>query len=169
MAAAVAGALLLAAAAAVWLSLLLRFAPQAVVFDGEPVFGSLQRSARLVRGNWWRLFGVSLAVGILFSFAVGLISLPFTGAALLPLLSRLVSSLLSESPKPFPPAELLSGSAVWIAVAVAGSTFVQAALVAFFMPAFFGQFYIDLKVRRGELAMPQRRAEHRMPPGRKGR
>ena len=169
MAAAVAGALLLAAAAAVWLSLLLRFAPQAVVFDGEPVFGSLQRSARLVRGNWWRLFGISILVSIIFSFAVGLISLPFTGAALLPFLSRLVSSFLSESTGPFPPAELLSGSTVWIAVAVAGSTFIQAALQAFFLPAFFGQFYIDLKVRRGELAMPQRRAEHRVPPGRKGR
>jgi len=169
VAAAVAGSLLLAAAGAVWLSLLLRFAPQAVVFDGEPVFGSLQRSVRLVRGNWWRLFGISILVSIIFSFAVGLISLPFTGAALLPLLSRLVSSLLSESLGPFPKAELLSGNAVWIAMAVAGSTFIQAALEAFFMPAFFGQFYIDLKVRRGELAMPQRRAEHRVPPGRKGR
>jgi hypothetical protein len=167
--AAVAGALLLAAAAAVWLSLLLRFAPQAVVFDGEPVFGSLQRSAHLVHGNWWRLFGISIAVGIMFSFAVGLISLPVTGAALLPLLSRLISALLSDSLEPFLAAGLLGGSAVWIAVAVAASTLIQAALAAFFMPAFFGQFYIDLKVRRGELVMPRRLAERKAPAGRKGR
>jgi hypothetical protein len=169
VAAAVAGALLLAAAAVVWLSLLLRFAPQAVVFDGEPVFGSLQHSARLVRGSWWRLLGVSMAVGIMFSFAVGLISLPITGVVLLPVLSRLVSALLSGSLESFQARGLLGGSAVWVAVAVAAGTFIRATLEAFFMPAFFGQFYVDLKVRRGELATPQRRAGRSAPAGRKGR
>jgi hypothetical protein len=163
------GAVLLGAAAVIWLSVLLRFAPQAVVFDGETVFGSLQHSARLVRGNWWRLFGISILVSIIFSFAVGLISLPFTGAALLPLLSRLIGSILGGSSEPFQLAGLLSGTAAWIAVGVAGGTFIQSALQAFFLPAFFGQFYIDLKVRQVELAVPQRRAGRGAPEGRRGR
>jgi len=163
------GAVFLGAVAVIWLAVLLRFAPQAVVFDGEPVFGSLQHSARLVRGSWWRLFGISILVGIIFSFAAGLISLPFTGAALLPLLSRLIGSILGGSSEPFQLPGLLRGSAAWIAAAVAGGAFIQSALQAFFLPGFFGQFYIDLKVRRGELAVPQRRAERGAPGGRRGR
>jgi hypothetical protein len=53
--------------------------------------------------------------------------------------------------------------APWIAAAVAGSIFIRAAIEVFFMPAFFGQFYIDLKVRKGELEAAQRR------PGRRGK
>jgi hypothetical protein len=151
------GAVLLGAVAAVWLSVLLWFAPQAVVFDGEAVFGSLQHSAHLVRGSWWRLFGISIVVGIIFSFAVGLATFPVTGIALLPLVSRLIGMVLSDSFEASQVADLVRRSATWIAVAVAGSTFIRAAVEAFFMPVFFGQFYIDLKVRRGELETPRRR------------
>jgi hypothetical protein len=163
------GAILVGTVAAVWLSVLLRFAPQAVVFDGEAVFGSLQHSAHLVRGSWWRLFGISIVVGIIFSFAVGLVTFPVTGVALLPLLSRLIGLILGNSLEPSRVAELLRRGAVLIAVAVAGSAFIRAAIEAFFMPVFFGQFYIDLKVRKGELALPQRRAERRVPRARRER
>jgi hypothetical protein len=158
-----AGAILIGASAAVWLSVLLRFAPQAVVFDGETVFGSLQHSARLVHGGWWRLFGISILVGIIFSFAVGLVTFPVSGVALLSLVSRLIGLVSGDSPEPSQVAELLRSSAVWIAVAVAGSAFIRAAIEAFFMPAFFGQYYIDLKVRKGELAQLQGRAGRRAP------
>jgi hypothetical protein len=168
-AAGTAGAIILGAAAVIWLSVLLRFAPQAVVFDGETVFGSLQRSARLVRGGWWRLFGISIVVGIIFSFAVGLVTFPVSGVALLPLVSRLIGLVLGNSLEPSQMAELFRSSAVWIAVAVAGSAFIRAAIEAFFMPAFFGQYYIDLKVRKGELAQLQGRAGRRAPRKPEGR
>jgi len=146
-----AGAALLGAAVTVWLSVLLRFAPQAVVFDGEGVFGCLQASAHLVRGSWWRLAGISLVVSIVFSFATGLISLPFTGAALLPMVSRAARLAMGDSFELADIAELLRSGAVGVGIGVAGSAFIQAALGAFFLPAFFGLFYVDLKVRRGEL------------------
>jgi len=152
-----AAAVLLGAAAVVWLSVLLRFAPQAVVFDGETVFGSLQASTRLVRGSWWRLLGVSLVVSIVFSFAVGLVTLPFTGVVLLPLVSRLIGLAVGDSFELADLAEVFRRSLVGIAVGVGGSAFIQAALEAFFLPVFFGLFYVDLKVRKGELAARQPR------------
>ena len=100
----VSAAVLLGAAAVIWLSVLQSFAPQAVVFDGQGVFGSLQHSARLVRGSWWRLAGISIVVGFIFSFAAGLLTLPVTGAALLPLVSRLVGLTLNGN---FETAELM--------------------------------------------------------------
>jgi hypothetical protein len=149
-------------AVSVWLSVLLRMGPQAVVFDEEGVFGSLQASSRLVRGSWWRLLGISLVVSIVMSFAAGLITLPFTGVAMLPLVSRLVSLALGEHFELADLAEALRRSAVGIAVGTAGSTFLQAALGAFFLPAFYGLFFIDLKVRKGEL--PESRGGRRPRP-----
>jgi hypothetical protein len=153
-------AVLLGVAAAVWLSVLLRFAPQAVIFDGEGVFGSLQASARLVRGSWWRLLGISLVVSMVLSFALGLVTLPFTGVAFLPLVSRMVSLALENSFEISDMAEVFRLSGVSIGIGVAGSTFIQAALGAFFLPAFYGLFYVDLKVRKGELpeSRPPRKA-----------
>ncbi len=146
-----AAAVVLGAALSIWLSVLLHFGPQAVVFDEEGVFGSLQASARLVRGSWWRLLGISLVVSIVMSFAVGLATLPFTGVAMLPLVSRMVNLALGDSFELADLAEVFRRSVVGIAVGTAGSTFLQAALGAFFLPAFYGLFFIDLKVRKGEL------------------
>jgi hypothetical protein len=151
------GVLLAGAAAALWLSVSLRLARQAVVFDGETVFGSWQHSAHLVRGSWWRLFGISLLVGIMLSFTVGLLTAPVTGAALLPMVSRLVGLALGESSGAADTAEVFRSSAVGLSVGVAAGTFIQAAIHAFFLPVFYGLFYIDLKVHKGELT-PRRAA-----------
>jgi len=151
-----AAAVLLGAALAVWLSVLLHFGPQAVVFDGEGVFGSLQASSRLVRGSWWRLLGISLVVSIVMSFALGLLTLPFTGVAMLPLVSRMVSLALEDNFQLADLAEVFRRSVTAIAVGTAGSSFLQAALGAFFLPAFYGLFYVDLKVRKGELPETRR-------------
>lgn len=158
-----AGAVLLGLAVAVWLSVLLHFAPQAVVFDGQGVFGSLQASARLVRGSWWRLLGISLVVSIVLSFALGLATLPFTGVAFLPLVSRLVGHTMEGSFEVSDMVEVFRASVVSIGIGIAGSTFIQAALGAFFLPAFYGLFYVDLKVRKGELpaSRPARAARAR--------
>jgi hypothetical protein len=154
-----AGAVLLGVAVAVWLSVLLHFAPQAVVFDGEGVFGSLQASARVVRGSWWRLLGISLVVNLVLSFALGLATLPLTGVAFLPLVSRMVSLTLEGSFEMSDLVEVFRASVVSIGIGMAGSSFLQAAMGAFFLPVFYGLFYVDLKVRKGELpeSRPPRR------------
>ena len=52
----------------IWLAIRWYFAPQAVVVDGRRNMGALERSAELVTGSWWRVFGVvilaTLAAGI---------------------------------------------------------------------------------------------------------
>jgi hypothetical protein len=52
----------------VWVFVRWYFAPQAVVVDGRRNVGALERSAELVSGSWWRVFGViifaTIAVGI---------------------------------------------------------------------------------------------------------
>jgi hypothetical protein len=63
---------------AIWLTIRWSLLAQAVALDGESATGSLHRSARLVRGQWWR--AASLTV---FVTGVALLLGPFVGALLL--------------------------------------------------------------------------------------
>lgn len=54
------------------------FAPQAVVVDNRRGVQALERSAELVSGQWWRVFGVLLLVLISVGAAQSAIQAPFT-------------------------------------------------------------------------------------------
>lgn len=51
--------------AGVWLWVRFCLAPPALMLERQKVTGALRRSAKLVRGNWWRIFGVQLLALIL--------------------------------------------------------------------------------------------------------
>jgi hypothetical protein len=54
----------------IWLAVSLYFASQAVVAEGHSPMDALRRSRELVRGQWWRVFGI----GIFFSVLIGVLS-----------------------------------------------------------------------------------------------
>jgi hypothetical protein len=54
------------------------FAPQAVVVDNRRGVQALERSAELVRGQWWRVFGVLLLVLLTVGIAQSALQAPFT-------------------------------------------------------------------------------------------
>lgn len=72
-----------AAVAAVHLYVAFALAPAAVVLEKAGVVGSLRRSRALVRGAWWRTFGILLLVNVIAQFIAGILSVPFTVLALL--------------------------------------------------------------------------------------
>jgi hypothetical protein len=59
----------------VWATLAL--APAALVLETQTVRGALRRSRALVKGSWWRVFGILLLAAVLASVVSGIISLPF--------------------------------------------------------------------------------------------
>ena len=79
------------------------FATHAVVIENRDVFSAFGRSRELVRGNWWRVFGIGLvfllivisiiAIVFLVSTVVGLIFNP--GTLVFSILSGVVGALLS--------------------------------------------------------------------------
>ncbi len=133
-----------------WLSTLLFLSPIAVVFDDESVFGSLRRSAQLVRDNWWRLFGTILLSNLIFSFSIGLITYPIIGASMLPRLSELLQTTDIFGGN-------TQGSTVYVrlmmdAMSSAGpgialATLVQGVCYSLIFPVLWSLFYVDLKVR----------------------
>jgi hypothetical protein len=55
----------------------LSLAPAAVVLERQPVMAALRRSRALVRGSWWRVFGILLLAAIISSIVSGIITVPF--------------------------------------------------------------------------------------------
>ncbi|MEW2632166.1 hypothetical protein AB0903_11010 [Streptomyces sp. NPDC048389] len=68
---------------AIWLWVKFAFAPAAAVFEGQGPIAALSRSARLVRGDWWRVFGIALLAYAMAAAAGYVIQLPFLFLSLL--------------------------------------------------------------------------------------
>jgi hypothetical protein len=62
----VTGGMVLLILPGIWLLVLWYFAAQAAVVDGLGPIASVRRSRELVRGSWWRVFGLILVTGLLF-------------------------------------------------------------------------------------------------------
>ncbi|SEG78339.1 hypothetical protein SAMN05216223_1113 [Actinacidiphila yanglinensis] len=62
----------------VWLWILLSLSPPALMLEDQSIVGAMKRSAKLVRGAWWRVLGVELLTAVLTYIASAIIELPFT-------------------------------------------------------------------------------------------
>jgi hypothetical protein len=101
------------------------FAPQAVVVDGRRGVAALERSAELVTGSWWRVFGVVLFVILATGIAGTAVQAPFT--------------VLAKS---------ADSSAIWL-----GGTMIATTLTAPFEALMLTLLYFDLLARRQLPAM----------------
>jgi hypothetical protein len=136
--------------ASLWIFYSLLFSDYAIVFDHTGVIPGLRKSGQLIKGNWWRVFGITLLLTIALSFATGLITTPIAGASMLPSIGRMLEAGMEGS---FTDQEMINllSNAGGIGIGIAISTIIQQLAVLLFMPVFYSLFYIDLKVRAGEL------------------
>ncbi|MFE0102726.1 hypothetical protein [Streptomyces sp. NPDC059009] len=70
--------LLGAAVVAVWLLIRFSLASPALMLEKQGVKKSMIRSAKLVRGSWWRVFGIQLLAGVIANIVASIIVIPFT-------------------------------------------------------------------------------------------
>jgi hypothetical protein len=61
----------------IWFAIMFRMAGPVVVLEREPVTGALRRSWRLVRGSFWRVFGITLLAGLIVAVTTGVLQIPF--------------------------------------------------------------------------------------------
>lgn len=59
------------------LQISLSFTTQIVMLEKQRVGAALRRSRSLIRGSWWRVFGITLLAGIIAQVVGGVISFPF--------------------------------------------------------------------------------------------
>ncbi|WP_328909505.1 hypothetical protein OG230_08395 [Streptomyces sp. NBC_00234] len=69
---------------ALWLWVKFSLAPAAVVFEGQGPVGALRRSSQLVRGDWWRVFGITLLASLMTAVAAYIIQMPFSVLGMFP-------------------------------------------------------------------------------------
>ena len=82
-----------------FLLVLLAFYPQAVMVEKMGVLASFRRSAALVKGEWWRLFGIGCVYGLV--FAVPLVTAIFLSSGANPVLGVLVSAFIATLAMPW--------------------------------------------------------------------
>ncbi len=68
---------------ATWLVIRFCLATPALMLERQSIVKAMSRSAKLVRGSWWRTFGILLLTGLIVRIVQALVSIPFTviGAA----------------------------------------------------------------------------------------
>jgi len=63
---------------ALWLMIRFSLASPALMLEKQSVLKSMSRSAKLVRGSWWRVFGIQLLAGIIANIISAIVVIPFT-------------------------------------------------------------------------------------------
>ncbi|MFD7430955.1 hypothetical protein ACFV6Z_28485 [Streptomyces sp. NPDC059818] len=130
---------------AVWLWVKFSLAPSAVVFENQGPIAALRRSSVLVRGDWWRIFGISLLAGAIAGVASYLIQLPFTFLGMFS--GMLGSANLGDDPNPASIVVAMSG----YLIAVMIGQLVSQLIVATFPPLVTGLLYVDRRIRAENL------------------
>ncbi|MFJ2088710.1 hypothetical protein ACIOEW_05525 [Streptomyces sp. NPDC087901] len=130
---------------ATWLWVKFSLAPSAVVFENQGPIAAMRRSSRLVRGDWWRIFGITLLAGAIAMVASYLIQIPFS---FLGMFSGVLGSMnLGDDPNPASVIVAMSGYVVSILV----GQLVSQMVVATFPPLVAGLLYVDRRIRTENL------------------
>ncbi|WP_327427825.1 DUF7847 domain-containing protein [Streptomyces sp. NBC_01236] len=141
--------MLLAVPLAVWLWVLFSFAPAAAVLEAAGPVRALRRSVRLVRGAWWRTFGITLLGGLTTLILSLAIRLPLTFAMPTPQPYDPSSPTASDAADVW--AQSLPHVGVYLALSLLGSLVAQLFTMVF-LPLISTLLYIDQRIRREGLA-----------------
>ncbi|MER7621293.1 oxidoreductase [Streptomyces sp. NPDC126503] len=134
---------------ALWIWVKFSLAPAAAVMEGQGAFASMRRSSDLVRGSWWRVFGILLLVGLMTTVVSWLIQ---------QILSLVVSTPLAGLDfSDGEPATVIAAVVVVVAVMLLGQL-VSQVIVSVFPPLVTALLYVDQRLRKENLGPELARA-----------
>ncbi|HSN07013.1 MAG TPA: hypothetical protein VLV82_06655 [Candidatus Angelobacter sp.] len=131
-----------AIAAAVWVNIRLLLAPVALMLESAGVTTSMRRSWALVRGAWWRTFGIYLLSGLLAAIVSSVLVIPF---AVLGGVATLGATDTSSLP-------------LGTSLATSLGTLLSSTVVLPFTSGVVSLLYIDRRIRREALDIELARA-----------
>ncbi|NGO13668.1 hypothetical protein G5C60_40275 [Streptomyces sp. HC44] len=133
---------------AVWLMVRFSLASPALMLEKQSILKSVSRSAKLVRGSWWRVFGIQLLATIIANVVASIIVIPFTFLAAA-LSGDGVSGFLNSG----------TGDLGWTFLIVSGIGSVIGSMLTFPITAGVAVLlYIDQRIRREALDLDLARA-----------
>jgi len=125
----------------IWVYIKLMVAPAAVVIEEMGALQALRRSWALTGANWWRIFGISLVVGLLVGIIGQVVMIPVS------LLPAFLSGFLS--PHAGSEQEIVVAVAVGVATAIVGA--LVGAVGYAFQTSVMALIYMDLRMRKDGL------------------
>ncbi|MCX4664201.1 glycerophosphoryl diester phosphodiesterase membrane domain-containing protein [Streptomyces uncialis] len=132
---------------AVWLVVRLSLASPALMLEKQGIGKAMSRSLKLVRGAWWRIFGIGLLAAVIANILASIIVIPF---------SMIASVAAGDGPSGF----LTGTSGVgWTFLVISGVGSVIASMLT--LPVTAGVtvlLYIDQRIRREALDLDLARA-----------
>lgn len=132
---------------AVWLVVRLSLASPALMLEKQGIGKAMSRSLKLVRGSWWRVFGIGLLAAVIANILASIIVIPF---------SMIASVAAGDGPSGF----LTGTSGVgWTFLVISGVGAVIASMLT--LPVTAGVtvlLYIDQRIRREALDLDLARA-----------
>lgn len=127
---------------AAFLAIRLLLSPVVLVLEKASILTAMRRSTRLVRGSWWRVFGISLLAQVIASVVAQVLTIPFT-------IGGVVLAVAFPS----------QGGLWWLALAaVSLGTFVASLVSMPFTAGVTALQYIDQRIRREALDLELVRA-----------
>ncbi|MFI6205390.1 glycerophosphoryl diester phosphodiesterase membrane domain-containing protein [Streptomyces sp. NPDC051041] len=136
-----------AAVVALWLMIRFSLSSPALMLEKQGITKAMGRSAKLVRGSWWRVFGIQLLAMIIANVLASIIVIPFT---------FLAAALSGDGVAGFLDG---SGDLGWAFLVVSGIGSVIGSMITF--PVSAGVtvlLYIDQRIRREALDLELARA-----------
>lgn len=132
---------------ALWLMIRFSLASPALMLEKQGIVKSISRSAKLVSGSWWRVFGIQLLATIIANVVASIVVLPFTFLAAA-LTGDGISGFLNGT-----------GGLGWTFLVVSGIGSVIGSMVTFPITAGVTVLlYIDQRIRREALDLDLARA-----------
>ena len=132
----------------------LHFSFTALAIEDIGARKAVSTSFRLVKGNFWRTLGITLLVDMILSTVISLASSPFILASMVPFfitafqLSNSAGGSEGEVLRMMMSSFSGPGFSIFLGLAI----LVEGVLTGMVAPLFNTIFYVDLKVRKGELA-----------------
>ncbi|MBY8868907.1 glycerophosphoryl diester phosphodiesterase membrane domain-containing protein [Streptomyces sennicomposti] len=139
---------------AIWLAVRFSLASPALMLEKQGVKKAMSRSAKLVKGAWWRVFGIQLLAALIAGIVSAVIAIPFglVGAAMT---DEGVSGVLNGT-----------GNISWTYLLVSGVGAVIGSMIKFPISAGVTVLlYIDQRIRREALDLELARAAGVQNPG----
>jgi hypothetical protein len=110
------------------------------------ILESFKRSSELVSGEWWRVFGILILVGVMREIAVGCVTAPVGALAMWDFTSLVFSGGVGSSPDPIAAGKMISSLGIGFGITLT-LTLVLSNLI---IPVYTSVLYIDLRARAGE-------------------
>ncbi|MFD4415690.1 glycerophosphoryl diester phosphodiesterase membrane domain-containing protein [Streptomyces sp. NPDC058475] len=133
---------------ALWLMIRFSLASPALMLEKQGIVKSMSRSAKLVRGSWWRVFGIQLLATIIANIVASIVGIPF---------AFLAAALSGDGVTGF--LDSAAGNPGWTFLIVSGVGSVIGSMLTFPIAAGVTVLlYIDQRIRREALDLDLARA-----------